>query len=127
MLKRGKPTRDPAVTRPEDLPANSADECAVRGWAYYATKDYPKAEIDLREALRLNPDDVDTAYALGLVLKASGQKGPAIEIFRQVAELTGYLDDQVRGRMVRRLALGHIHEIESGEWNLEKETWQIKR
>jgi tetratricopeptide (TPR) repeat protein len=108
------------------MTASSAGEYALRGWEYYAAKDYQKAEADLRESLRLDPDDLDVNYALGLALKASGQNIPAVEAFRKVAELASYQADPVRSRMVRRLALGQIHDIETGEWNLEKETWHIK-
>ncbi len=127
MFKRGQPANHQPVIQPDSLPAASAGEYAIRGWAYYAGGNYPKAENDLREALRLEPDDVDTTYALGLVLKAAGQGPQAVEVFRQTATLAEYMEDRVRSRMVRRLALGQIHEIESGEWNLEKETWQTKR
>ncbi len=127
MLKPGKPPLERSLGGPESLPASSAGEYAVRGWAFYASKDHQKAEADLRESLRLDPNDLDTHYALGLVLKASDQKIPAVEAFRKVVELASYQADPVRARMVRRLALGHIHDIETGEWNLEKETWQTKR
>jgi len=127
MLKRGRPSALQAVDQPEALPATTAAEYAIRGWSFYAAGNYPKAEDDLREALCLEPDNVDTTYALGLVLKAAGQNTQAVETFRQAAALAEYMDDKVRGRMVRRLAHGHIHEIESGQWNLEKETWQTKR
>ena len=127
MFKPGKAPLDPPQASPQGLTASSAGEYAIRGWSFYAAKEYQKAEADLRESLRLDPDDLDVHYALGLVLKAAGQKTPAVETFRKVVELTSYLSDPIRARMVRRLALGQIHDIESGEWNLEKETWQTKR
>jgi tetratricopeptide (TPR) repeat protein len=127
MLKPGKPLLDQPHVGPESMTASSAGEYAIRGWEYYVAKEYQKAETDLRESLRLDPDELDTNYALGLTLKSSGQKIPAAEAFRKVAELASYQADPVRARMVRRLALGQIHDIETGEWNLEKETWHIKR
>jgi tetratricopeptide (TPR) repeat protein len=127
MLKTGKTPLDLPQASPENLTASSAGEYAIRGWSFYAVKEYQKAEADLRESLRLDPDDLDTHYALGLVLKASGQKTPAVETFRKVVELTSYQSNPIRARMVRRLAVGQIHDIETGEWNLEKETWQTKR
>jgi tetratricopeptide (TPR) repeat protein len=127
MFKRVLPVSKKPEIPPDKLPAQTGDEYLTRGWAFYGIKNYTRAETDLREALVLDQDNPDAYFALGLTLKASGQKNTAIEAFRQAASLTQYLSDTVRGRMVRRLAIGHIHTLESGDWNLEKETWSIKK
>jgi tetratricopeptide (TPR) repeat protein len=127
MFKRAQPTTVPAVLTPAQLPATTAEEIYQRGWAYYAVGDYPHAETDLREALHQDQNNMDAYYALGMTLKITGDKTGALAAFQQVAALSQLHSDSVRGRMVRRLALGHIHEIETGDWNLEKEIWQFKK
>jgi len=94
------------------------------GWQAYAQHDLAKAESSFQEALRLDPDCIDAIFGLGLTLKAAGQKEAAVGWFRKAAEVAEYIENRVRGRMIHRLAVGHIHDIETGDWNLEKETWQ---
>jgi hypothetical protein len=36
----------------------------------------------------------------------------------------GVVPDKSRARILRRLALGHVNEMTSGNWNLEAEIWQ---
>ena len=126
MFKKARPDANIVYQSPDLLTAQTAEEFRDRGWLFYAQKDYDKAEADFNDALRLDPDDLDAIYALGLTLKASGQASSAVEWFKKAAETSEYLENRVRGRMLRRLALGHIHEIQTGDWNLEKETWHVQ-
>ncbi|MDD5369174.1 MAG: hypothetical protein PHQ40_08820 [Anaerolineaceae bacterium] len=99
---------------------------ALRGWEYYSIKDYPKAEESFRGALQENPDDIDSLYALAMTLRYAGQLQSAVKVFREVMDQASAIQNSPRARMVRRLALGHINQIEIGDWNLEKEVWSKK-
>lgn len=106
-------------------PVTSA-EFALLGWEYYSHRDFQKAEDALREALRIDQDNLDALFALGLVYKAAQDQTRAVETFKQVASAAQYLENHTRGTMIHRLAVGHIHDMETGNWNLEREIWQRK-
>jgi tetratricopeptide (TPR) repeat protein len=108
---------------PSQLNPQTPAELTNRGWLYYARKEYGRAEADLRRALESNPDEVETLYPLGLTLKAAGSSKEAVEVFHKVVDLAGTIPNPVRANMVRRIAIGHINEIETGNWNLEEEIW----
>ena len=126
MFKKSKKEATVAAQDPDLMTPQTPEEYANRGWIFYARQNYNKAQSDFEEAIRLDPDLLDAIYALGLTYKGCGQSMKAVECFKKAAEASEYLDNHERGRMVRRLAHGHIHEIETGDWNLEKETWQKK-
>jgi tetratricopeptide (TPR) repeat protein len=104
----------------------SADEYQKRGMALYARKQYTEAELDLKKAILLDSNHIDSSYSLGMVLKALDRKDEAIAAFTQVLNLlaaqTG--SNNSKHDMLRRLALGHINEMTQGDWNLEKEIWK---
>jgi tetratricopeptide (TPR) repeat protein len=102
------------------------DEFQRRGMAYYARELYNAAEDDLKKAVLLDESNVDAYYSLGMVLKALSRKDEAVEAFTQVINLVGVKTDfnKTKNDMLRRLALGHINQINTGDWNLEKEIWQ---
>ncbi len=97
---------------------------ALHGWEKYARKEYDQAEIDLRAALDIDPNDIDTQFALGLTLKAKGQGHEAIKYFQNVISLINRIDDPARAQMMRRITSGHINDIQIGNWNPEGEIWQ---
>lgn len=104
----------------------SADEFQRRGMAYYARKQFSAAEDDLKKAISLDSTHIDSYYSLGMVLKAIGRKEDATAAFNQVLNLLGAYTptDKIKFDMLRRLALGHINEMNQGDWNLEKEIWK---
>ncbi len=104
----------------------SADEFQQRGMAYYARKQFEPAESDLKKAIGLDSNHIDSYYSLGMVYKASKQTDEGITAFRKVIELIKANSEtsSVRFDMLRRLALGHINEMSQGDWNLEKEIWK---
>jgi len=108
---------------PNSIIPQTPAELTNRGWLFYARKEYAQAEADLRRALEANPDEVETLYPLGLTLKATGASKEAVEVFRRVIELVGTIPNRVRANLIRRIAIGHIHEIETGNWDLEAEIW----
>jgi tetratricopeptide (TPR) repeat protein len=97
-----------------------------RGYAFYGTSEYEKANEDFRQTLDLDPTSVDAVYGLGMSLKALGNKTESVAAFTKVIGLIDreIISDKSRARILRRLALGHINEINTGDWNLEAEIWQ---
>jgi len=104
----------------------SADEYQRRGMAYYARKQYDAGEADLKKAISLDANHIDSFYSLGMVLKAQNRKDEAVEAFTQAINLITASPDAAKANkdMLRRLALGHINELKQGDWNLEKEIWK---
>jgi tetratricopeptide (TPR) repeat protein len=90
-----------------------------QGWIQHLSeKDDAAAEESFRRAISLDINNVEAYYGLGLVLKAQGKGQGAIE--------AGGIKDNVRGEMLRRLTVGHINQLKSGDWGLEEEIWQRK-
>lgn len=87
-------------------------------WAYYEEKKYESALTTLQDAGDRFPDDYEVAYTMGLILKKVGNKDEAQKAFQEVIRLTDEIPDEIRARMLRRFAVGHINMIENGEWNL---------
>lgn len=96
-----------------------------RGWAYHARGSQNQAESDFRRAISYSPESVDANYALGLVMKSQGNKEGAVELFNKAMELIeqGVIEDHSQSEMMRRLTLGHINELTTGDWNLEDQIW----
>ena len=104
----------------------TADELLKRGMAYYARKQYAQAEVDLKKAISLDSNHLDAYYSLGMVFKAADRKEEAVDAFTHVIDLiqANPGDDTTKNDMLRKLALGHVNEINQGDWNLEKEIWK---
>jgi tetratricopeptide (TPR) repeat protein len=111
--------RAAATSRPGD-PEPQID----LGWGLYGAGQFAEAVQQFDQVVEQNPNAVDALYGLGLSHKALGHKEAAVTTFDKVAGLADVLEDKVRGSMLRRLAHGHINEMNSGDWNLEKEIWQ---
>ena len=99
-----------------------------RGWAYHARGNQDQAESDFRRALSYSPESVDAYYALGLVMKSQGNKAKAVELFNKAMELINQekIEGHSQSEMMRRLTLGHINELTTGDWNLEDQIWHLK-
>jgi tetratricopeptide (TPR) repeat protein len=130
-LRKSSKAKDPhsqsGENDPREMPEpQNAAEYLRRGYAFYARGRFAEAIGDFRRVITLDPEAVDGVYALGMALKASGQGEESVKAFQQVLSLlnAGAVADRTRADMLRRLALGHINEITSGDWNLEKEIWQ---
>jgi tetratricopeptide (TPR) repeat protein len=97
-----------------------------RGYAFYGVQRFSDASEDFKKAIDLDPNAVDAVYALGMSLKAAGEKAAAASAFKDAISLIdqGVVTDKSRARILRRLAFGHFNEITSGDWNLETEIWQ---
>jgi tetratricopeptide (TPR) repeat protein len=112
----------------ESTKTDPVDDLLRSGWASFTKGDLDAAEANFRKASSLNPRSVEAHFALGISIKAQDRKKEAIKAFKQVITLIeeNVLDDRTRGAMLRRLALGHINQANSGDWNLEKEIWKRK-
>ncbi len=104
----------------------TVDDFVKRGMAYYARKQFTEAEADLKKAVAMNGSNIDSYYSLGMVLKAMDKKDEAVAAFNQAITLIRARPDAsaVKYDMLRRLALGHVHELTEGDWNLEDEIWK---
>jgi tetratricopeptide (TPR) repeat protein len=124
--RRSKVTEDPAEIAPEELSEpTDYDGFMQRGWAFHSRGNQERAESDFRRALSYSPESVDANYALGLVFKSQGMIDEAVESFNKAMNLieAGKVNDSNRLEMMRRLTLGHINELTSGDWNLEDQIW----
>ena len=121
ILDYNPPVDPTAMEQPSDTAAYIR-----RGYAYYGVKHYDEAIEDFKKASDLDPNAVDAIYGQGMSLKASGKKDEAILVFKKAIALLdgGVVPDKSRARILRRLALGHVNEMTSGNWNLEAEIWQ---
>jgi tetratricopeptide (TPR) repeat protein len=104
----------------------TADDFQKRGMAYYARKQYAQAEVDLKKAISLDSNHLDSYYSLGMVYKATDRKEEAVDAFTHVIDLIQANPgvETTKNDMLRKLALGHMNEINQGDWNLEKEIWK---
>jgi tetratricopeptide (TPR) repeat protein len=120
-------TQDPQQDEPVSSPHTYA-EYYRQGWALHAAGKQDASEQSLRKAIELEPDAVDAYFTLGLALKAQGRNREAVQVFQKVLSLiqSGTVEHNTRSEMVRRLAVGHINQIEKGDWDLEREIWRKK-
>ncbi len=104
----------------------TVDEFQKRGMAYYARKQFKEAEADLKKAVSMDGDNIDSYYSLGMVLKAMNKNDEAVAAFKQAINIIAAHSDTggTKNDMLRRLALGHVNELTQGDWNLEKEIWK---
>jgi tetratricopeptide (TPR) repeat protein len=105
---------------------STVDDLQKRGMAYYARKQFKEAEADLKKAISMDGNNIDSYYSLGMVLKAMNRKEDAVAAFKQALNLINAIPDSKTTKydMLRRMALGHVNEMTQGDWNLEKEIWK---
>ncbi len=105
---------EPAAPRP-------ADALIESGWSHYSKQEFSQAEEDFRKAADLEPENLDTLYALGMSQQADGRKEPAIATFETVIQQleARKAEDPVRFLMLTRLAHGHINRMKTGDWKLQ--------
>jgi Tfp pilus assembly protein PilF len=97
---------------------NSADAHANLGWGLYGEDKWDDAVREFSEALRLEPGHIEALYGLALTRKCAGAKIEAVNSFYAAIAQLPTLEDQMRVNVLRRLATGHINQIQSGEWKL---------
>ena len=114
----------------DDLGTARTEEDYLRqGWAYHSRKLEDKAEADFRQALGIDPQNVDANYSLGLVLRAQGMKAKALSYFKKTLELleAGSVDDPARTEILRRLTKDYINELSEGNQKMEEQFWHHKK
>lgn len=99
----------------------SAEAHTNLGWGLYGQKQLAEAVKEFQEAIRLDARSFDSHYGLGLAHKAAGAKAEAEAAFRAAHDLTGQLENQVRGQMLKHLLHAHINQLNTGDWGLDKE------
>jgi len=104
------------LTHPSEMKAESKIEYVDRGWLYYHINDFPNSISDFNIALEMDPEDINTMYALGLALKAGGESDKAKAIFNQVIEHSHVIDRSDRAQILKSLATGHYNQIVKGTW-----------
>ena len=95
-----------------------------RAWAAYGAQDLAQAQRLVQGLLEQAPQDVEACYLGGLVGRAQGDGVRAQAAFQMVVDQHALIEDRTRGRMLRRLAVGHLNQIAHGAWDLEPETWE---
>lgn len=100
---------------------DSVDAQCNLGWGYYGQRQYAEAIETFRAALRLDQGSVDANYGLGLSLKEAGQHDEAVPVFVKVMQLAPQKETGTRGRMLARLARGHVNQMKKGDWDLDDE------
>lgn len=105
---------------------NSAQDFLNIAWEKHVAREYGQAAEDFRQAIQLDDSLIDAYYGLGLTLKALRQDEEAIACLNKVIEMVLTLEgeDRARSEMLRRLSIGHINRIKTGDWGLEGEIWQ---
>ena len=96
------------------------------GWTYYGEDKMQEAVDTLQGGIQRFAGDVELLYALALSLKKLGKEQESLKLFKEVVNSVEELDDQIRGEMLRRLALGHANLLERGDWDLSGEIWERK-
>ena len=115
------------AVEPTQLPQpETAREYIQRGMSFYARKRYEESEADFKMAIEADANNEDGFYGLGMVYKARGELEKSTNSFNEVIRLVANSPSEQHNRqeMLRRLALGHINEMQTGDWNLEKEIWR---
>jgi tetratricopeptide (TPR) repeat protein len=124
LIMSENPVLSDTFVDPNSLDPQTGPEFVERGWLYYAMKNYEKAIADYQKALSIDPDIIDTHYALAMALKYAGKVPEATDEFTRVINLTDQLEDKTRAIMITRLSKGHINEMNTGNWGLSKDLWQ---
>ena len=89
---------DRGIARLENLETGNPNLAVVPvalGEAFATQKDYPKAEVQLRLALHLNPADKNAEFDLALTLIALGQKNEAESLLKELTQQPGTNDPKV--------------------------------
>jgi tetratricopeptide (TPR) repeat protein len=76
-----------SLARTAAAAAPQANYLDTLGWAYYAVKDFGKAAGAFRQALKLEPERVETVYHLALVMQAQGNAGEMRRLLGEVVKL----------------------------------------
>ncbi len=105
---------------------NRLEELIKEAWLAHSKKNDDEAEQVFRKAITLDPKSVEATFGLAIVLKSQSRFNEALQMFERTLQLINEeaIGNKDRAAMLKRMALGHINLIKTGDWNLEKEIWQ---
>lgn len=112
---------------PEQLQPKTPAEFLHRAWLFYSRQKYSAALEDFKTVLSEEVGNFDAQFGLSLALKSSGNNQQALAAFEKTLGLIESIQERQRASIMMRLVRGHINQIKSGDWNLEKEIWQTDR
>jgi tetratricopeptide (TPR) repeat protein len=87
------------------------------GWFLYAAGRYEESAQVLETARIQFPDHLELWYALAMTHKQLKNNEGSIAAFQRVEQLAKQMKAGDRSRMIRRLARGHINQLERGVWS----------
>ncbi|HEX9798353.1 MAG TPA: tetratricopeptide repeat protein [Anaerolineales bacterium] len=89
------------------------------GWAHYGRGQTEQAIEVFRRATERFSEDSESFYGLGLSLvKLGGQEQAATQAFEQAVQLADSIPGKIRAEMLRKLAQGHINQLDHGSWDI---------
>ena len=107
--------------------SQSTAEIISSGWVLKTEGKLDEAEKAFRQAIALDQTSVEAYYGLGMTLKGQDRRQDSIKCFENVLDLINeHVEDRSRAAMLKRLANGHINQLNSGDWGLAKEIWKKK-
>lgn len=110
---------------PQQRITTGASNILSKGWELKSSGRLDEAEASFREAIVKEPKSVEGYFGLALTLKFQDRHQESIKNFEKVIELIDEsFEDKVRGQMLKRLSKGHINQLSTGDWDLEKEIWK---
>jgi tetratricopeptide (TPR) repeat protein len=118
------PKAEMAKLEPETMKVEAPADYAERGWLYFSRKKFDLAIEDFRHVTESDANAIDSWYGLGLTLKANGSPEQAVTAFDHILAALNQIEDRQRASVLSRLVKGHLNQIKTGDWNLEKEVWK---
>lgn len=103
---------DAASTRAVELAPESAEAHAARGVALTLRDEFPAAEKEFTEAIRLNPDLFDAHYFYARGCFAQGRLDDAVRLWEKASELR---PDDYQSPLLVAQAYEHLHRAQDAE------------
>jgi tetratricopeptide (TPR) repeat protein len=85
---------------------HEATERVAEGQELFAAGEVEAAEAKYREALQMKPDDVAALYHLGVVLRVTGRRAEAIEVFTRAARSPDHPEGARAAEALERMQRG---------------------
>lgn len=116
----------PITQDPNLMTCETPADYVERGWLFLSRGDFSRSTEDFSKAIELQPEDPELYYALGMAYKGTGAMSIALKSFQSCETFIPKIEDKVRANMLLRIVHGQINQINTGDWNLEKEVWKRK-
>jgi len=112
------------IIDPTQMQPTNPAEFLQRAWSFYAKQKYTLAQTDFETVVNQDAMNFDALFGLALALKSDGAIQQALAAFEKALTLVDSTEDKQRANIMGRLIRGHINQIKTGDWNLEKEVWR---